>query len=213
MPDCIIARSDRPLDDDILGKIAMFCNVERRAVIANENVNPIYALPLLLHERGFDDYAVSRLSLECGDCRLDAWRAAVGRMTRVKERRVRIAICGKYVKLHDAYLSINEALYHAASWNDADLELLFIDTELHGLDFVFVFTNHLLIDSKCIEKHYRHSDMVFCRPSKCYSAKLKSTGEQIKMLNMTIRVHDNFLIAPHPRLLHYSSSSRLRIFW
>ena len=129
MPDCIIARSDRPLDDDILGKIAMFCNVERRAVIANENVNPIYALPLLLHERGFDDYAVSRLSLECGDCRLDAWRAAVGRMTRVKERRVRIAICGKYVKLHDAYLSINEALYHAASWNDADLELLFIDTE------------------------------------------------------------------------------------
>ena len=94
-----------------------------------------------------------------------------------------------------------------------DYELLFIDTELHGLDFVFVFTNHLLIDSKCIEKHYRHSHMVFCRPSKCSSAKLKSTGEQIKMLNMTIRVHDNFLIAPHPRLLHYSSSSRLRIFW
>ncbi len=129
MPDCIIARSDKPLDDDILSKIAMFCNVERRAVIGNENVSPIYSLPLLLHERGFDDYVVSRLSLDCGKCNLDAWREAVDCMTREKKRKVRIAICGKYVKLHDAYLSINEALYHAASWNGADLELSFIDTE------------------------------------------------------------------------------------
>ena len=129
MPDCIIARSNRPLDDDILSKLAMFCNVERRAVIANENVSPIYALPLLLHERGFDDYVVSRLSLECSDCDLVEWNAAVERMTQVKKRTVRIAVCGKYVKLRDAYLSINEALYHAASWNDAALELSFIDTE------------------------------------------------------------------------------------
>lgn len=129
MPDCIIARSDKPLDDGLLSKIAMFCNVPRSAVIANENVSPIYALPLLLHERGFDDYVVSRLSLECTDCDLHAWREAVSRMTGEKHHRVRIALCGKYVKLHDAYLSINEALQHAASWNDADLELSFIDTE------------------------------------------------------------------------------------
>ena len=129
MPDCIIARSDKPLDDSILSKIAMFCNVEQRAVIGNENISPIYALPLLLHERGFDDYVVSRLSLDCGECKLDAWRAAVDRMTREKKRKVRVAICGKYVRLHDAYLSINEALYHAACWNDADLELFFVDAE------------------------------------------------------------------------------------
>ena len=129
MPDCIIARSDKPLGDDILAKIAMFCNVPRRAVIANENVSPIYSLPLLLHERGFDDYVASRLSLNCGECNLSAWSEAVEHMTRSKERRVRIAICGKYVKLHDAYLSINEALYHASCWNDAELELSFIDTE------------------------------------------------------------------------------------
>ena len=97
--------------------------------IGNENVNPIYALPLLLHERGFDDFAVSRLSLDCGPCDLEGWTAAVERMERPKDRRLRIAICGKYVKLPDAYLSINEALYHAASWNDADLELVFVDTE------------------------------------------------------------------------------------
>ena len=129
MPDCIIARSDKPLDSSILSKIAMFCNVEQRAVIGNENISPIYALPLLLHERGFDDYVISRLSLECGMCDLGVWRAAVERMVRKKKRKVRIAICGKYIKLHDAYLSINEALFHAASWNDAELELSFIDTE------------------------------------------------------------------------------------
>lgn len=129
MPDCIIARSDKILEDGILAKIAMFCNTGKRAVIGNENVNPVYALPLLLHGRGFDDYAVSRLSLECGECNLEAWRSAVDRMTREKKRKVRIAICGKYVKLHDAYLSINEALYHAACRNDAEAELLFVDTE------------------------------------------------------------------------------------
>ena len=114
MPDCIIARSDSPLDE-----MAMFCNVDRRAVIGNENISPIYAIPLLLHERGFDDLVVSRLSLECGGCDLEAWRTAVGHMTGSKSRKVRIALCGKYVKLHDAYLSINEALLHAACWNDA----------------------------------------------------------------------------------------------
>ena len=129
MPDCIIARSDKTLDDEILTKIAMFCNVGRRAVIGNENLTPIYALPLLLHERGFDDYVVSRLSLECSCCDLRAWREAVDRMAKPKDRKVRIAICGKYVKLHDAYLSINEALYHAACSNEAELELLFIDSE------------------------------------------------------------------------------------
>ena len=129
MPDCIIARSDKTLDDDILSKISLFCNVERRAVIGNENISPIYALPLLLHERGFDDYVISRLSLKCSECRLESWSNAVERMRRRKERKVKIAICGKYVKLHDAYLSINEALYHAASFNDAELELSFIDAE------------------------------------------------------------------------------------
>ena len=129
MPDCIIARSDKPLEDSLLSKIAMFCNVERRAVIGNENISPIYALPRLLHERGFDEYVISRLSLECNECNLEAWDKAVERMTRSKTKKARIAICGKYVKLHDAYLSINEALSHAASWNDADLELSFIDTE------------------------------------------------------------------------------------
>ena len=129
MPDCIIARSDKTLDADILKKISSFCNVDSHAVIGNENISPIYALPLLLHERGFDEYVVSRLSLKSRECDLSAWSSAVGMMMGKKERKVRIAICGKYVKLHDAYLSINEALYHAASKNNAELELDFVDSE------------------------------------------------------------------------------------
>ena len=129
MPDCIIARSDKALDADILKKISSFCNVDSNAVIGNENISPIYALPLLLHERGFDEYVVSRLFLKSKECDLSAWTSAVGMMMGKKERKVRIAICGKYVKLHDAYLSINEALYHAASKNNAELELDFVDSE------------------------------------------------------------------------------------
>ena len=129
MPDCIIARSDKALDADILKKISLFCNVDSHAVIGNENISPIYALPLLLHERGFDEYVVSRLFLKSRECDLGAWTSAVSKMMGKKERTVRIAICGKYVKLHDAYLSINEALYHAASKNNAELELDFVDSE------------------------------------------------------------------------------------
>lgn len=129
MPDCIIARSDKPLERELLDKIALFCNVPSRAVIGNENVSPIYEVPLLLHDRGFDEYVVSRLALQAAPCDLASWKAAVSRMKGPKKGRVRIAICGKYVKLHDAYMSINEALYHAASSNCLELGLDFVDTE------------------------------------------------------------------------------------
>lgn len=129
MPDCVIARSDKPLSRDILDKIALFCNTDRRAVIGNENVSPLYEIPLLLHQRKFDDYVAERLHISCGPCNLDSWTAAVEKMKAPKSAKVRIAICGKYVKLHDAYISINEALYHAACSNSAELELVFIDTE------------------------------------------------------------------------------------
>ena len=129
MPDCVIARSDRLLEDSLLDKLAHFCNVERRAVIANENVSPLYEIPMLLHDRGFDDYVVSRLGLEAGPCDLTGWSEAVRLMKGPKKGRVTIAICGKYVKLHDAYISINEALFHAAGHNSYELDLRFVDCE------------------------------------------------------------------------------------
>lgn len=128
MPDCIIARSDKRLPRDVLDKIALFCNVPSEAVIGNEDLPSLYSVPLVLHERGFDDYVVSRLALECHDADLGQWREAALRLASPGRRPVRIALCGKYVRLHDAYLSINEALGHAAGANDARLELVFIDS-------------------------------------------------------------------------------------
>lgn len=149
MPDCIIARSDKKLEDSLLEKIALFCSVEKRAVIGNENVSPLYEIPLLLHERGFDDYVVSRLNLDKSrECNLDSWKKAVEKMKKPTDKRVTIAICGKYVKLHDAYLSINEALIHAAGNNECHLDLRFVDTEdveKHGCDKVLGDVDGILI--------------------------------------------------------------------
>lgn len=128
MPDCIIARSDEKLEPQILDKLALFCNTERRAVIGNENISPIYRIPLVLHERGFDDYVASRLALPDAGPDLGDWSCCVERML-ASRKSVRIAICGKYVRLHDAYLSINEALLHAGFANSLKVEIVFVDSE------------------------------------------------------------------------------------
>lgn len=130
MPDCIIARSDKRLSREVLDKIALFCNVPPEAVIGNEDLPSLYSVPLVLHERGFDDYVVSRLALECHDADLGQWREAALRLAAPGRHHVKIALCGKYVRLHDAYLSINEALGHAAGANDIQLELVFIDSSV-----------------------------------------------------------------------------------
>lgn len=128
MPDCIIARADKILEDALLDKIALFCNTERRAVICNENISPLYEVPLKLHERGFDDYVVSRLSLDVREPDLSDWIESVNKMKNPKKE-VTIAICGKYVRLHDAYLSIMESLFHAGAANEVKVNLEFIDSE------------------------------------------------------------------------------------
>lgn len=128
MPDCIIARSEEKLDDAILDKLALFCNVERKAVICNENISPIYRVPLVLHERGFDDYVSFRLGLPLNGPDLSEWKSSVEKMLDAY-RHVKIAICGKYVRLRDAYLSINEALLHAGYANSSVVDLVFVDSE------------------------------------------------------------------------------------
>ncbi len=128
MPDCIIARSEENLDAAILDKLALFCNVERKAVICNENISPIYRVPLVLHERGFDDYVSCRLALPSNGPDLSEWKNSVERMMDANKH-VKIAICGKYVRLRDAYLSINEALLHAGYANSTVVDLVFIDSE------------------------------------------------------------------------------------
>jgi CTP synthase len=112
-PDVICARSDYPVPDDIRDKIALFCDVDRRAVVPLETADTIYSVPLVLEAAGLSDYIVERLALDSGVSDLDGWRELVHRSRSVKDEVV-IGVVGKYVELQDAYISVREALFHAA---------------------------------------------------------------------------------------------------
>jgi len=112
-PDVICARSDYPVPDDMRDKIALFCDVDRRAVVPLETADTIYSVPLILEEAGLGDFIVERLGLGGGPADLDGWRELVHRSRTVKDE-VEIGVVGKYVELQDAYISVREAIYHAA---------------------------------------------------------------------------------------------------
>lgn len=111
-PDIIVARADEPLDDSIKAKISLFCNVKRDCVIENLTVPCLYEAPLMLHEKGLDDVVCREIGLQTPEPDLDEWRGLVQKINNRKHE-VTIAIVGKYVKFHDAYLSIIESLNHA----------------------------------------------------------------------------------------------------
>ena len=128
-PDVILCRSDFPVSDEIRDKIALFCNVERRAVIPLVTASSIYEVPLMLEGAGLGDFVVERLRLENAQpANLDEWRELVQRIEAAKPV-VRVALVGKYVALHDAYLSVVEALHHAGWANGVDVEIEWINSE------------------------------------------------------------------------------------
>ncbi|MCC7207938.1 MAG: CTP synthase, partial [Anaerolineae bacterium] len=109
----IIARADYPVPAELLEKISLFCDVEKEAVIALPTVRTIYEVPIILEEAGLGDYIVERLRLRANVPDLGEWRGLVKKVHEPKDP-VRIAIVGKYVELHDAYMSVKEALNAAA---------------------------------------------------------------------------------------------------
>jgi CTP synthase len=121
-PQVIVARTDHPVSKEVTDKIALFCDVEDRAVVALETTDQLYNVPLLLEDAGLGDYLVELLKLPAHKPSLDGWRKMVQRMRSAKEP-VRIAVVGKYVELHDAYMSVKEALFHAATACDRRLEI------------------------------------------------------------------------------------------
>jgi CTP synthase len=127
-PDIILARSDFEVGEDIINKIALFCDVEPRAVVPLPTVRNIYEVPLWLEERGLGDLIVEKLSLGGHAPDLSGWRKVVERMGAAKET-VEVALCGKYTELHDAYISVTEALRHAAAHNDVRVEVRWVNTE------------------------------------------------------------------------------------
>ncbi|HEX2953007.1 MAG TPA: CTP synthase [Bacillota bacterium] len=127
-PDVIVCRSERPLSDELKGKIAVFCDVKKEAVIPNMDVATIYEVPLVMQDAGLDQIVCDRLGIECGERDLKEWQDFVTRMKSPKHR-VTIAIVGKYVALPDAYLSVAEALRHAGVAHETGVTIKWVDSE------------------------------------------------------------------------------------
>jgi CTP synthase len=136
-PDIIAARSDYPVDDGVRDKISLFCDVEKRAVIPLVTTPIIYEVPLVLEAAGLGDYLVQRLGLAAAHAPdLDGWQAVVEAMRRPKPP-LRVGLVGKYIELHDAYLSVREALQHAGLAYGVSVEIAWIDSgelERHGTE-------------------------------------------------------------------------------
>ncbi|MDE2777336.1 MAG: CTP synthase [Chloroflexota bacterium] len=146
-PNVIIARTDHPVNEDIINKIALFCDVDENAVIPLETADNIYAVPLMLEESGLGEFILQRLRLEADAPDLTEWREIVSKC-RSAQAKLRIAIVGKYVELHDAYMSVKEAIVHAAIQHNQDVEIRWIHSgdlekgkgiaELEALDGMIV---------------------------------------------------------------------------
>ncbi len=128
MPDIIITRCDEPIDPSIRQKIALFCNVKADCVIENLTLPVLYQAPLMLEENGLADIVCRELHIDCGPCDLTEWQQMLNRIAGCS-REVRIALVGKYVKLHDAYLSVAESLRHAGYENGATVQIVWVDSE------------------------------------------------------------------------------------
>ncbi|MGE5550874.1 MAG: CTP synthase [Bacteroidota bacterium] len=127
-PDVIVCRSERSLSDELKAKIALFCDIDKDAVISNRDAQTIYEVPLLFEEAGLDTIVIRRLGLRCAERDLAEWRDIVRRIKSPRET-VEIAIVGKYVQLPDAYLSVAEALRHAAVVHDAAVKIRWVNSE------------------------------------------------------------------------------------
>jgi CTP synthase len=126
--DIVLCRVDRALPEEMKKKIALFCNVDTRAVIAARDVPTIYEVPLMFCREGMDDILLELLNLPHYDRDLTPWESLVARIKNPK-RKVRVGIAGKYVEFPDAYKSLNEALLHGGIANDAAVELVYIHAE------------------------------------------------------------------------------------
>lgn len=128
-PDILVCRSDLPLDKAIKDKIASFCNVPSECVIQNLDVDVLYEVVLAMEHEKLADAACKCLHIPCPKPDLDDWIAMVDNWKH-PQKKVRVALVGKYVSLHDAYISVVESLKHAGVAHRADVEIKWVDSEL-----------------------------------------------------------------------------------
>ncbi|MCR5420790.1 MAG: CTP synthase [Lachnospiraceae bacterium] len=127
-PDILVCRSDYPIDDDMKEKIALFCNVKKEHVLQNLDAKSLYEVPLMLEEEYLAQAVCECLKLPCPEPDLKDWKKMVNDLNNPKGN-VNIAIVGKYVSLHDAYLSVVEALKHGGIANRTEVNIIWIDSE------------------------------------------------------------------------------------
>ncbi|NLG94740.1 MAG: CTP synthase [Acetomicrobium flavidum] len=128
-PDIVVCRTSRPLGDELKDKIALFCNVRKKAVVEAIDADNIYEIPLLLHNQDFDSMVMEMLNLEkTNEPDLQEWTTYLQR-SKLPSRKIEIALVGKYVGHKDAYLSVKEAICHAAVVNDAKVYIRYVEAE------------------------------------------------------------------------------------
>ena len=127
-PDILVCRSEHPLDDNIKSKIALFCNVPKTHVLQNLDVEVLYEVPLVMEEEHLAQVACECLNLPCPEPDLKDWTAMIDAWKH-PEKDVTVALVGKYTQLHDAYISVVEALKHGAVANRAQVHIKWVDSE------------------------------------------------------------------------------------
>lgn len=127
-PDILVCRSEHPLDDAIKNKIALFCNVPPTHVLQNLDVDVLYEVPLVMEEEHLAQVACECLDLPCPEPDLIEWRSMINDWKH-PEKEVTVALVGKYIQLHDAYISVVEALKHGAVANHAQVHIKWVDSE------------------------------------------------------------------------------------
>lgn len=127
-PDILVCRTEKHISDEMKEKLALFCDVEPEAVIENQTCSSIYEVPLMMQNQGLDDIVIKKLGLEERPCDMTAWKEMVHKILN-PSKDITVAIVGKYVALHDAYLSVAEALSHAGIETDTKVHIRWIDSE------------------------------------------------------------------------------------
>ncbi|QNM05059.1 CTP synthase [Qiania dongpingensis] len=127
-PDIIVCRSEYPLDDQIRSKIALFCNVPASHVLQNLDVDILYEAPLAMEKEHLAEVACQCLRLSCPKPDLEEWAAMIEAWKQPRKK-VTVALVGKYIQLHDAYISVVEALRHSGVANHADVTIKWVDSE------------------------------------------------------------------------------------
>jgi CTP synthase len=127
-PDIVVCRTEHEISDEAKAKIALFCNVPNECIIQNMDCSSLYEVPLLLEKERIANVVCKRLGVDCPEPKLDDWLDVVNK-ERAIDNTVEIALVGKYVELHDAYLSIVESLHHAGIHCGANVNIRWVNSE------------------------------------------------------------------------------------